>query len=54
MTLGAITTVPGILCGRFTDTRRPTACTVVPAPAGAIGGVDARGGAPCTRATDLA
>jgi L-aminopeptidase/D-esterase-like protein len=53
MTSGAITTVPGILCGHFTDTRRPTGCTVVLAPDGAVGGVDVRGAAPGTRETDL-
>jgi L-aminopeptidase/D-esterase-like protein len=50
---GQITDVPGILVGHFTDTRRPTGCTVVVAEAGAVGGVDVRGGAPATRETDL-
>jgi L-aminopeptidase/D-esterase-like protein len=50
---GRITDVPGILVGHFTDTRRPTGCTVVIAEAGAVGGVDVRGGAPATRETDL-
>jgi len=49
----AITDVQGILVGHFTDPRRPTGCTVVIAPAGAVGGVDVRGAAPGTRETDL-
>jgi L-aminopeptidase/D-esterase-like protein len=39
--------------GHFTDARRPTGCTVVLAEAGAVCGVDVRGGAPGTRETDL-
>jgi L-aminopeptidase/D-esterase-like protein len=50
---GSITSVPGILCGHFTDTRRPTGCTVVLTPAGAVAGVDVRGAAPGTRETEL-
>jgi L-aminopeptidase/D-esterase-like protein len=49
----SITDVPGIEVGHFTDTRRPTGCTVVLARAGAVGGVDVRGAAPGTRETDL-
>jgi L-aminopeptidase/D-esterase-like protein len=45
--------VRGVLCGHFTDTRRPTGCTVVIAPEGAVGGVDVRGAAPGTRETEL-
>jgi len=45
--------VPGILCGHFTDPRRPTGCTVVLAPEGAVGGVDVRGASPGTRETEL-
>src|SRR5215217_5511924 len=45
--------VRGILCGHFTDKRRPTGCTVVIAPDGAVGGVDIRGAAPGTRETEL-
>src|SRR5918912_1462670 len=45
--------VPGVLCGHFTDPRRPTGCTVVIAPAGAVGGVDVRGASPGTRETEL-
>lgn len=50
---GAITDVPGIEVGHFTDTRRPTGCSVVIAREGAVGGVDVRGAAPGTRETDL-
>ncbi len=50
---GSITRVAGIEVGHFTDTRRPTGCTVILARAGAVGGVDVRGAAPGTRETDL-
>ena len=50
---GDITHVRGIEVGHFTDTRRPTGCSVVVARAGAVGGVDVRGAAPGTRETDL-
>ena len=50
---GSITRVAGIEVGHFTDSRRPTGCTVVMARAGAVGGVDVRGAAPGTRETDL-
>lgn len=50
---GSITRVAGIEVGHFTDTRRPTGCSVVMARAGAVGGVDVRGAAPGTRETDL-
>ena len=50
---GAITDVAGIEVGHFTDTRRPTGCSVVIAREGAVGGVDVRGAAPGTRETDL-
>lgn len=53
MHAGSITDVAGLLCGHFTDARRPTGCTVVLAPEGAVGGVDVRGAAPGTRETDL-
>lgn len=52
-TQGAITDVAGIEVGHFTDSRRPTGCTVVLARAGAVAGVDVRGAAPGTRETDL-
>jgi len=50
---GGLTDVPGVRVGHFTDRRRPTGCTVVLAEAGAVGGVDVRGGAPGTRETDV-
>ncbi len=50
---GSITDVAGIEVGHFTDTRRPTGCTVVLAQDGAVAGVDVRGAAPGTRETDL-
>src|SRR5262245_23293780 len=50
---GAITDVAGLEVGHFTDTRRPTGCTVVLAREGAVAGVDVRGAAPGTRETDL-
>jgi L-aminopeptidase/D-esterase-like protein len=50
---GSITDVTGLLCGHFTESRRPTGCTVVIAPEGAVGGVDVRGAAPGTRETEL-
>ncbi|MGX5663786.1 P1 family peptidase [Diaphorobacter nitroreducens] len=50
---GAITDVAGIEVGHFTDSRRPTGCSVVIAREGAVAGVDVRGAAPGTRETDL-
>ncbi|MGE0132150.1 MAG: P1 family peptidase [Blastocatellales bacterium] len=50
---GAITDVSGIKVGHFTDSRRPTGCTVILCEEGAVGGVDVRGAAPGTRETDL-
>ena len=50
---GALTDVPGIEVGHFTDTRRPTGCSVVLVRDGAVAGVDVRGAAPGTRETDL-
>ncbi|MGJ3700918.1 P1 family peptidase [Variovorax sp. AFSI2.2] len=50
---GAITDVAGIEVGHFSDTRRPTGCTVILAREGAVAGVDVRGAAPGTRETDL-
>lgn len=49
----SITQVAGIEVGHFTDTRRPTGCTVVLARGSAVAGVDVRGAAPGTRETDL-
>jgi L-aminopeptidase/D-esterase-like protein len=50
---GALTDVAGLAVGHHTDTRRPTGCTVVLCPQGAVAGVDVRGAAPGTRETDL-
>ena len=50
---GSITDVAGISVGHFTDPRRPTGCTVVLTPQGAVAGVDVRGAAPGTRETEL-
>lgn len=50
---GAITDVGGLCVGHYTDTRRPTGCTVILTPQGAVAGVDVRGAAPGTRETDL-
>lgn len=50
---GAITDVAPLKVGHFTDTRRPTGCSVVLCEAGATCGVDVRGAAPGTRETDL-
>ncbi len=52
-TAGGITDVQGVKVGHFTDTRRPTGCTVVLLEKGATAGVDVRGSAPGTRETDL-
>jgi len=48
-----LTAVAGLRVGHFTLTERPTGCTVILAPKGAVAGVDVRGGAPGTRETDL-
>lgn len=50
---GHLTDVAGIEVGHFTETRRPTGCSVVIARTGAVAGVDVRGAAPGTRETDL-
>lgn len=50
---GGLTDIQGIRVGHFTDSRRPTGCTVVLVEAGAVAGVDVRGSAPGTRETDL-
>src|SRR5512143_76215 len=52
-TFNAITDVPGIQVGHWTDLDAATGCTVVLCPSGAVAGVDVRGGAPGTRETDL-
>jgi len=48
-----LSAVAGLRVGHFTDPRRPTGCTIVLAPEGAVGGVDVRGAAPGTRDTEL-
>jgi L-aminopeptidase/D-esterase-like protein len=50
---GGITDVQGVKAGHFTDSRRPTGCTVLLFEKGATAGVDVRGAAPGTRETDL-
>ncbi|MFN9575087.1 MAG: P1 family peptidase, partial [Gemmatimonadota bacterium] len=42
-----------MLVGHETLAARPTGCTVILAPRGAVAGVDVRGAAPGTRETDL-
>ena len=48
-----LTAVEGVKVGHHTLSERPTGCTVILTEAGAVGGVDVRGGAPGTRETDL-
>lgn len=50
---GALTDVPGLTVGHWTDIDAGTGCTVILCEAGAIAAVDVRGGAPATRETDL-
>ena len=50
---GSLTDVPGLKVGHWTSDQRPTGCTAVLAEAGAVAGVDVRGGGPGTRETDL-
>ncbi|MFC1935406.1 P1 family peptidase [Chloroflexota bacterium] len=50
---GAITAVPGIEVGHYTDGEHATGCTVILCRQGAVGGIDVRGSAPGTRETDL-
>jgi L-aminopeptidase/D-esterase-like protein len=50
---GSLTDVRGLHVGHCTETRRPTGCTVIIAPEGAVAGVDVRGAAPGTRETEL-
>ncbi|MBI4201765.1 MAG: P1 family peptidase [Chloroflexi bacterium] len=50
----AITDIPGIRVGHYTDLGAVKGCTVILCPPeGAVGGVDVRGTAPGTRETDL-
>jgi L-aminopeptidase/D-esterase-like protein len=48
-----ITDVPGVLVGHAQHNEALTGCTVVLTTAGAVGGIDVRGGGPGTRETDL-
>src|SRR5689334_11809035 len=48
-----LTAVPGIKVGHYTMPGRPTGCTVILPPEGAIASVDVRGGAPATKETEL-
>jgi L-aminopeptidase/D-esterase-like protein len=50
---GSLVDVAGLSVGHRTLSGRPTGCTVVLCPEGAVAGVDVRGGAPGTRETDL-
>ena len=52
-TAGSLVDVAGLRVGHFTETRRPTGCTVVIAEEGMVAGVDVRGAAPGTRETEL-
>lgn len=45
--------VPAFLCGHAQNEEAATGCTAIIAPAGAVCGVDVRGGGPATRETDL-
>ena len=49
----AITDVPGIKVGHYTNREAATGCTVILCEEGAVAGVDVRGSAPGTRETDL-
>jgi L-aminopeptidase/D-esterase-like protein len=49
----SLCSVNGVQVGHFTHPDRPTGCTVVLTPQGAVAGVDVRGAAPGTRETDL-
>lgn len=49
MNHNAITDIPGIMVGHWTNIEAATGCTVVLCPDGAVAGVDVRGGAPGTR-----
>jgi len=48
-----ITDVEGIEVGHYTDSKAACGVSVVLCTEGAVGGLDVRGGAPCTRETDL-
>ena len=50
---GSITDIEGLAVGHAAESGRPTGCTVVLCPQGAVCGAAVRGGAPGTRETDL-
>jgi len=50
---GHLCDVAGLRLGHWTDSRRPTGCSVVLCPQGVTAGVDVRGAAPGSRETDL-
>ncbi len=50
---GHLCDVAGLSLGHWTDTRRPTGCSVILCPQGVVAGVDVRGAAPGSRETDL-
>ena len=43
----------GVLIGHWSDPVAATGCTVVLCPRGAVGGIAIRGGAPCSRETEI-
>lgn len=50
---GHLCDVAGLSLGHWTDSRRPTGCSVILCPQGLTAGVDVRGAAPGSRETDL-
>ncbi|HLO93324.1 MAG TPA: P1 family peptidase, partial [Burkholderiaceae bacterium] len=50
---GHLCDVAGLSLGHWTDSRRPTGCSVVLCPQGVTAGVDVRGAAPGSRETEL-
>lgn len=50
---GSLTDIAGLSVGHAAEPGRPTGCTVVLCPQGAVCGVAVRGGSPGTRETDL-
>lgn len=53
MPSGNLSDIDGIKVGHYESSQRPTGCTVILTPGGAVAGVDVRGSAPGTRETDL-
>jgi L-aminopeptidase/D-esterase-like protein len=51
--VNSLNLIPGVQVGHAQNFEAATGCTVILTPAGAVGGVDQRGGAPGTRETDL-